>query len=417
MAPRLMAVSGLTALVMLFLLIRRQRARGIVTATIAFSKLLEYLELGKIRKVEYLRNEVIAYPLDARKRFRATLVPGSETTLFRLVRRHAMEFQVPIQPPPWAHILQVAFPFIFLGIWYRIMRKIMRDKDEPDFAKQGHTAKKKGKNQEEINFDSVILPEDLKRELREVVAYQNDPAKFNEVGCKPFRGVLLSGPSGNGKTLLARAVATETKSEFLSCCGSELVEVYVGRGAARVRSLFKRGREMSPCVIFFDELDALGARSAVIGGGGHDETVQTVNQLLAELDGFEEDTERILILAATNRYDALDVALLRPGRFDRHIFVPLPDQTCRLQILHLYGKSANITDEVWSQGASLTEGYTGADLACVTNEARYLALRRHAKTFEGHDLFSAIEKVRIMVRLRKRQVCWPSTLAANMSGT
>jgi len=392
---------------LLIALLKRRRKAYVATATIAFSKLLDYLEEGKIRKIDFFQNEIVAYPLDAAKpvKYRSKMVPGGENALFGLVRDRAVEFQVPFQPPQWSQVFQFLVPFIFLGVWYHLMQKAMKEKEETDFVPE---SKKRGMHNPKINgvtFDQVIVPEALKRELQEVVAFQNNPRQYEDIGCRPFRGVLLTGPSGTGKTLLARAVSTETRSSFISCCGSELVEVFVGKGAARIRSLFERARASSPCVLFFDEIDALGSRSSGHAGGSHDETVQTVNQLLAQLDGFQQNTSRILVLGATNRYDALDVALLRPGRFDRHIFVQLPTENCRLKILRLYGeKSApSIADTVWERCAKETEGFSGADLASVDNEARFFGMRRNVTKFEAVDLLAAVEKVKSLVTLRSRR--------------
>ena len=228
-------------------------------------------------------------------------------------------------------------------------------------------------------FDDVAGVDEAKAELQEIVAFLKDPERYGRLGGRVPKGVLLVGPPGTGKTLLARAVAGEAGVPFFSINGSEFVEMFVGVGAARVRDLFAQAREKAPCIIFIDELDALGrARGAFPGGGGHDEKEQTLNQLLSELDGFDTRSGMIL-LAATNRPEVLDPALLRAGRFDRQVLVDRPDKAGRVQILKVHARKIRMAPDVDLETvAALTPGFTGADLANLVNEAALFATRRGA---------------------------------------
>ena len=244
-----------------------------------------------------------------------------------------------------------------------------------------------------VTFEDVAGIEEAKEELQEVVTFLKEPEKFTAIGAKIPKGVLLVGPPGTGKTLLAKAISGEAGVPFFNSSGSEFVEMFVGVGASRVRDLFRRAKENAPCLVFMDEIDAVGRQRGVGIGGGNDEREQTLNQLLAEMDGFENNTG-IIIIAATNRPDVLDLALLRPGRFDRQVMVDYPDYQARLQILEVHARTKKIAEEVSLEKiARRSPGFSGADLANVLNEAAIFAARRHKKEVTTEEVNDAIDRV------------------------
>lgn len=252
-----------------------------------------------------------------------------------------------------------------------------------------------GNEKEKIFFKDIAGNAEAKEDLVEVVDFLKHPKKFKDVGAKIPKGVLLVGPPGTGKTLIARAVAGEANVPFFSISGSEFVEMFVGVGASRVRDLFAKAKKNAPCIVFIDEIDAVGRRRGSGMGGGHDEREQTLNQILVEMDGFEQDTN-VIVLAATNRSDVLDPALLRPGRFDRRVQITLPERRDRLAILELHFKNKPIEKDVDVDAlAAKTAGSSGADLANITNEAAIIAARHNRKTINNKDITAAFEKVAI----------------------
>jgi len=252
-----------------------------------------------------------------------------------------------------------------------------------------------GGEKEKINFDEIAGNLEAKEDLQEVVQFLKFPKKFRDVGAKIPKGVLLVGPPGTGKTMLARAVAGEAGVPFFSISGSEFVEMFVGVGASRVRDLFAKAKKNAPCIIFIDEIDAVGRRRGSGMGGGHDEREQTLNQILVEMDGFETGTN-VIVLAATNRSDVLDPALLRPGRFDRRVNIDLPDRKDRKAILDVHFKDKPTEKSVDLDSlAGKTAGSSGADLANIANESAIVAARRDRKTITNHDVTEAFEKVAI----------------------
>jgi cell division protease FtsH len=252
-----------------------------------------------------------------------------------------------------------------------------------------------GNEKDSINFKNVAGNDEAKQDLEEVVEFLKYPKKFEGVGAKIPKGVLLIGPPGTGKTLLARAVAGEANAPFFSISGSEFVEMFVGVGASRVRDLFNKAKKNAPCIIFIDEIDAVGRRRGSGMGGGHDEREQTLNQILVEMDGFEQGVN-VIVLAATNRADVLDPALLRPGRFDRRVNIELPDRRDRKLILETHFKDKPVGKDVDLDSlAAKTAGSSGADLANITNEAAILAARHNRKVIENDDVVQAFEKVAI----------------------
>jgi cell division protease FtsH len=285
------------------------------------------------------------------------------------------------------------FPLLlFIGLWIFFIRQMQAGGGKAmSFGKS--RARLLTENQHRVTFEDVAGVEESKIELEEIIAFLREPKKFTRLGGRIPKGVLLIGPPGTGKTLLARAVAGEAGVPFFSISGSDFVEMFVGVGASRVRDLFLQGKKNAPCIIFIDEIDAVGRHRGAGLGGGHDEREQTLNQLLVEMDGFESN-EGVILIAATNRPDVLDPALLRPGRFDRRVVVPRPDLRGRLAILHVHTKRVNLADDVdLDVVARGTPGFVGADLQNLVNEAALLAARRDAQQVYRVDFESAKDKV------------------------
>lgn len=288
------------------------------------------------------------------------------------------------------------FPLVvFFGLWLFVFRRIAQRQGLGGMMNVGKSkAKVYVETNTGVSFEDVAGVDEAKMELQEVVSFLQDKTKYEKLGAHVPKGILLVGPPGTGKTLLARAVAGEAKVPFYSISGSEFVEMFVGVGAARVRDLFEQARSTAPCIIFIDELDALGkARGSVGGIGGHDEKEQTLNQLLAELDGFDPRAG-IVLLAATNRPEILDPALLRAGRFDRQVVVDRPDKIGRIAILKVHLKNITAASDVNAEEiAGITPGFTGADLANLVNEAAIVATRRGASSVTTDDFTAAVERI------------------------
>lgn len=294
-------------------------------------------------------------------------------------------------------ILPFILPFLLIGGFIFLLtrqvssmnnRAMSFGQSEPKEA-----ANKKNEKKEMITFKNVAGNKEAKEELQEVVEFLKNPKKFSDMGAKIPKGVLLVGAPGTGKTLLARAVSGEAGVPFFHVSGSEFVEMFVGVGASRVRSLFQKAKKNAPCIVFVDELDAIGRQRGAGLGGSHDEREQTLNQILVEMDGFEPNSG-VIVLAATNRPDILDIALLRPGRFDRRVTLDLPDMNDRLEILKIHANNKPLAKEVeLKRVAERTAGFSGADLANLMNEAAISAVRRDRKRISAHDLFESIEKV------------------------
>jgi cell division protease FtsH len=297
------------------------------------------------------------------------------------------------ESPIWQQLFIYWMPFLILiGLWIFFLRQMQAGGGKAmSFGKS--RARLLSENTQRITFEDVAGVEESKYELEEIIAFLREPKKFTRLGGRIPKGVLLVGPPGTGKTLLARAVAGEAGVPFFSISGSDFVEMFVGVGASRVRDLFLQGKKNAPCIIFIDEIDAVGRHRGAGLGGGHDEREQTLNQLLVEMDGFESN-EGVILIAATNRPDVLDPALLRPGRFDRRVVVPRPDLRGRYAILKVHTRRVPLGDDVDLETiAKGTPGFAGADLQNLVNEAALLAARRDAPKVAMHDFEHAKDKV------------------------
>ena len=283
---------------------------------------------------------------------------------------------------------------IFIALGQYLSRRMMKNMGGPNAMAFGKSnAKMYVKSSEGIKFSDVAGEDEAKENLKEIVEYLHDPGRYREIGATMPKGILLVGPPGTGKTMLAKAVAGEANVPFFSMSGSEFVEMFVGMGASKVRDLFKQAKEKAPCIVFIDEIDAIGQKRNSGAYGGNDEREQTLNQLLTEMDGFEENTG-VIILAATNRPESLDPALTRPGRFDRRVPVELPDLQGREDILKVHAKKIKVAEDVdWNKIARMASGASGAELANIVNEAALRAVRDGRRFATEADLEESIEVV------------------------
>lgn len=367
---------------------------------VIFSEFMNEVESGKITEVTIQGDRISGTYLDGRS-FQ-TMTPSKDQDLIRILREKGVRIVVvaPEQTSWYMNILISWFPMILLlGIWIFFMRQMQAGGGKAmSFGKSKARLMNEDKNK--ITFKDVAGVDEAKEELREIIEFLREPQKFNKLGGKIPKGVLLIGPPGTGKTLLAKAIAGEASVPFFSISGSDFVEMFVGVGASRVRDLFEQGKKNSPCIVFIDEIDAVGRHRGSGMGGGHDEREQTLNQLLVEMDGFENN-EGVILIAATNRPDVLDPALLRPGRFDRQVTVDRPDVKGREGVLKVHTATVPLTENVDLKTiARGTPGFTGADLANLVNEAALLAARDDKKCVSNDDFESAKDKVLMGVERR-----------------
>ncbi|QSA97248.1 ATP-dependent zinc metalloprotease FtsH [Methylococcus sp. EFPC2] len=364
---------------------------------VSYSEFQNLLKEGKVKQIAIAQNTIegeLRSPLpDGRSRFVTTRV---ETDLARDLEQYNVEFAGVIESTFLKDLLGWVIPaVVFFGIWMFAMRKFAEKQGMGGgFLSIGKSkAKVYMESDTKVTFADVAGVDEAKEELQEIVQFLKTPQDYGRLGARIPRGVLLVGPPGTGKTLLARAVAGEACVPFFSISGSEFVEMFVGVGAARVRDLFEQARALAPAIVFIDELDALGRARNAFPGGGHDEKEQTLNQLLVEMDGFDP-SQGLVLLAATNRPEILDPALLRAGRFDRQVLVDRPDKLGRVQILKVHLKKVTLAADMDpEQIAALTPGFSGADLANLVNEAALLATRRRADSVNLDDFTRAIERI------------------------
>jgi cell division protease FtsH len=387
-------VIGLIVILLFQLFQQNQSPRG----EIVFSDFLKKVESGEVREVTLKGNNVSGRLSDGSS-FRTFTADYPD--LVRSLKDRGVKIDV--KPPDtnsWlAIVLQWVPMLLFIGVWIFFMRQMQGGGAKAlSFGKA--RARLISEKQNKVTFQDVAGVDEAKEELREIIEFLKDPPKFQKLGGKIPKGVLLVGPPGTGKTLLAKAIAGEANVPFFSISGSDFVEMFVGVGASRVRDLFEQGKKHAPCIIFMDEIDAVGRHRGAGLGGGHDEREQTLNQLLVEMDGFETN-EGVILIAATNRPDVLDPALLRPGRFDRQVVVARPDVKGREEILRVHARRIPLAPKVDLKVlARGTPGFSGADLANLVNEAALLAARQDKKVVEMIDFENAKDKVLMGVERR-----------------
>ncbi|MDX9745046.1 MAG: ATP-dependent zinc metalloprotease FtsH [Syntrophales bacterium] len=364
--------------------------------TIPYSQFMALLQQGKIGEVAISSNQI-------QGKYRSPNTGPQGSSEFKTIRvdpqlseslqNYHVVFKGEVESTLLKDLISWIFPIVlFVGVWFFLMKRISGQ--QAGFMTLGkNKAKIYMENELNVTFQDVAGVDEAKQELVEVIEFLKEPGKFTELGGKIPKGILLVGPPGTGKTLLAKAVAGESGVPFFSLSGSEFVEMFVGLGAARVRDLFIQAKEKAPCIIFIDELDALGKARGVGMMGGHDEREQTLNQLLVEMDGFDPKVG-VILLAATNRPEILDPALLRPGRFDRHVLVDRPDKVGREEILRVHLREIKTAPDLdIGKLAAMTPGMVGADLANLVNEAALLAVRRGKSLVEMEEFSEAVERI------------------------
>jgi cell division protease FtsH len=360
---------------------------------ISLTQLLNDADQGKISDVVVSGAEVTGHYRDDKNLFHTT-IPGNYPDMYKTLRDHGVNITIKDQSQnQWLSLLISIAPFaLLLGLWFFLLRQMQSGGNKAmSFGKS--RARLLSMQQKKITFKDVAGVDEAKEELKEIIEFLREAQKFQRLGGRIPKGVLLVGPPGTGKTLLARAVAGEANVPFFSISGSDFVEMFVGVGASRVRDLFEQGKKNAPCIIFIDEIDAVGRHRGAGLGGGHDEREQTLNQLLVEMDGFESN-DGVILVAATNRPDVLDPALLRPGRFDRRVIVDRPDIRGREEVLKVHSRKVPMAEDVnLNVLARGTPGFSGADLANMVNEAALTAARYNRKSVHMYDFEVAKDKV------------------------
>ncbi|MDJ0865599.1 MAG: ATP-dependent zinc metalloprotease FtsH [Myxococcota bacterium] len=380
-------------LLMILLLVTMLRQSQTTPDEIPYTEFISQVEAGEVAEVTIEEGHLEGTYVGGGDF--ASYAPNVGDQLLAKLQEH--EVKITARParesPMWQQILIMWFPFLLLiGLWIFFVRQMQAGGGKAmSFGKS--RARLLNESHNRVTFADVAGVEESKAELEEIIAFLRDPKKFTRLGGRIPKGVLLVGPPGTGKTLLAKAVAGEAGVPFFSISGSDFVEMFVGVGASRVRDLFLQGKKNAPCIIFIDEIDAVGRHRGAGLGGGHDEREQTLNQLLVEMDGFESN-EGVILVAATNRPDVLDPALLRPGRFDRRVVVPRPDYRGRYEVLKVHTRRVPLDDDVDLEiVARGTPGFVGADLQNLVNEAALLAARRDASRVAMIDFERAKDKV------------------------
>jgi len=385
--------AGILLAFILFVQVVEGGGRSAAGQGIAYSEFLNRVEDGSVKDVA-IGKEVITGKLASGESFKTNAVP--DPTLPARLRERGVSFsgQPDAQPSVWLLLLYQALPFLLiLGIAFFIMRQMQKNAGSGAMGFGKSKAKLLTEKQGRVTFDDVAGIDEAREELQEIVDFLKDPTKFARLGGKIPKGALLVGSPGTGKTLLARAIAGEANVPFFTISGSDFVEMFVGVGASRVRDMFEQAKKNAPCIVFIDEIDAVGRHRGAGLGNGNDEREQTLNQLLVEMDGFEAN-EGIIIIAATNRPDVLDPALLRPGRFDRQVVVPRPDIDGREKILAVHMKKVPLAPDVDPRTiARGTPGFSGADLANLVNEAALLAARKGKRLVAMSEFELAKDKV------------------------
>ena len=376
------------------LIIQSYIASMFAVKTIPYSQFMNLLKTGKVTEIAVTQDQIQGKMKGDQGKIEEFKTVRVDPELSKTLEQYNVTFKGEIESTFLRDIISWVLPiFLFIGVWYLLMKRM--GSQQPGFMSLGkNKAKIYMENELNVRFTDVAGVDEAKQELVEIIDFLKNPAKFRELGGKIPKGVLLVGPPGTGKTLLAKAVAGESGVPFFSMSGSDFVEMFVGLGAARVRDLFVQAKQKAPCIIFIDELDALG-KARGIGGitGGHDEREQTLNQLLVEMDGFDSKVG-VILMAATNRPEILDPALLRPGRFDRHILVDRPDKVGRAEILKVHLRNVKVVPDLdVEQLAAMTPGMVGADLANLVNEAALLAVRRDKKLVGMSEFQEAVERI------------------------
>ncbi len=379
------------AVVLVYLAVKS--GRGTAPQELSVSDFVTFVQDGKVKEAKIIGTDVQGYLVSDNRPFH-TVIPPNYPEIYKVMQEKGVKYSWKDSTGNgWVGLLFNAVPvLILLGLWIFMMRQMQSGGNKAlSFGKS--RARLHSSQQKKVTFKDVAGVEEAKEELQEIIEFLREPQKFQKLGGRIPKGVLLIGPPGTGKTLLARAIAGEANVPFFSISGSDFVEMFVGVGASRVRDLFEQGKKNAPCIIFIDEIDAVGRHRGAGLGGGHDEREQTLNQLLVEMDGFESN-EGVILVAATNRPDVLDPALLRPGRFDRRVVVDRPDVRGRENILKVHTKKTPLSDDIdLSVIARGTPGFAGADLANLVNEAALIAARQNRKVVTQYDFELAKDKV------------------------